>query len=140
MVATLTKLFGLIRDTITDSESIFDIVGNNIYPEEDIALANDEFPCIIFEHVPGKTNEPSQNSAMDKIKFYIYSEDSKKECYEIYDLLKSLFKTQSHHSDDNYHLNISGSGRPKVKTDYNPVSKNNLYYLEITFDAYVAAK
>lgn len=139
MTETLTKLFGLVRDTLIADSDILDLVESNVYPEMDIAMTNNEFPCIIFEHIPGKPNEPSKTSAMDQFKFYIYSETSKKECYEIYDVLKDKFQTQSHYSDGNYHLNITKSGRPKVKTDFNNRTNKDLYFLEIIFDTYVAA-
>lgn len=123
---------GLIRDTLKDDSSLQDQVGMRIYPEGDYDVNDVDFPCITFELMDGEYKEQSNGLAFDRIKFFIYSQNSKKECYEIYDNVKRLIKGHMHY-DTNYYLIFRRSSRPKVRADSNPKYKS-FYFLEVYYE------
>ena len=120
---------------LTDDDTMQGFIDMRIYPKDDFDVTNTEidFPCIVYDLIPGHYFEPSHEAAMDNVVFYIYSEKTKKECYQIYNRVKSLIKNHYHY-DSNYNLNITGSGRARVETDYNPNREKDYYYLTVSYD------
>lgn len=129
---TIPLMFGLIRDTLKDDDDLLDLVDMRIYPEGEYNVDEVEFPCIVFEHDGGFYHEQSRSMAFDKITFFLYSQNSKKQCHEIYSHVKRLLKGHFL-EDDNYNMNFRRSTRPKVKTDSNSKYKN-FYFLTVSYE------
>lgn len=132
---TVTKLLGLLRDVLVADGDILDKLDYRVYSRNNFSVLDAEFPCIVSEFIPGNWHEPSDKASFDWVRYYIYSDVSEDECFEIYELVTTALKNQ-YYENDNYKVNIySGIGdeRPDIKTDWHPQKEVNLYFCTVRY-------